>query len=245
MATVVVLVLVAVVVWVLVRTDNTEGLYEEPDQYKPVARFGQTEVRGLDEPAQQLYDVNAGAGIQNTSPLTGEQRREMELFKPADVAAGATLAQIVGARRTWNPILQHWYGQDAPDFALTDLQDKQHRLSDYKGRNVLIIFWATWCPPCKSEIPHLTLLQKRASSYDLKILAVTNENKQKVQKFASDYGINYTILFDKGTMTDFYWLIQSRGIPSAAYIDPQGKVKFVTLGLVPFKDIQAILSAKQ
>jgi len=244
MAIVAVLVLAAVVIWALGRKGNTEGTYEEPAEYKPVARFDQTEVHSLDEP-KQLYDANAGAGIQNTSPLTGEQRRQMELFKPADVATDATLAQIVGARRTWDPMLQHWYGQDAPDFALMDLQGKQHRLSDYKGRNVLVIFWATWCGPCKLEIPHLTLLQKRASPDDLKILAVTNEDKQLVRKFVSDYGINYTVLFDEGQMANFYRAIQSRGIPSAAYIDPQGRVKFITLGLVPFEDTQAILNAKQ
>ncbi len=175
--------------------------------------------------------------------LTIEQRQEMNPYATAEVATGATLAQIVAARRTWDPILQQWYGQDAPDFALTDLQGKQHRLSDYKGRNVLVVFWTTYCPPCKMEIPHLSMLEKRISPDYLKILAVTNENRQMIQKFAANYGINYTILFDKGVIPNLYRAIQSKGIPSAAYIDPQGKIKFITLGLVPFEDTRAILQA--
>jgi peroxiredoxin len=178
-----------------------------------------------------------------TQPLTIERRQEMRPYSPADVKPGATLQEIAAAARTWAPELQHWYGEDAPDFALTDLQGKQHRLSDYKGRNVLVVFWATWCPPCKTEIPELNKLHKRTSPDYLKILAVTNEDKQMVRKFASDYGISYTVLFDEGTLPSFYQMVQYNGIPSAAFINPEGKIKFATVGLIPLEDTRAIIQA--
>jgi peroxiredoxin len=176
-------------------------------------------------------------------PMTVEQRKEMNPFPTADVKPGATLQQIAEAAVTWEPELQYQYGKDAPDFALKDLQGKQHRLSDYKGRNVLVVFWATWCPPCKKEIPHLILLENRMPADKLKILAITNEDPQLVRKFAADNNINYTVLLDNGILPLFFMAVPAKGIPSAAFIDPQGKIKFATIGYLPFEDTRAILAA--
>jgi peroxiredoxin len=238
MAIVAVLVLAAVMLWAVNRQRGAS----------PSQEVGEQQVAARAEEAEE-HNYNEAVGVERTdsnpktSPLTGEQRRELKLIPKADVAPGATLEQIIAARKTWDPVLQQWYGKDAPDFALTDMQGKQHRPSDYKGRNVLVVFWATYCQPCKMEIRHLILLEKRASPDYLKILAVTNENRQLVRKFAADYGINYTILFDEGTMPDFYRAVTFSGIPAAVYIDPQGKIKFITLGYVPLEDTKAILEA--
>jgi peroxiredoxin len=178
-------------------------------------------------------------------PMTIEQRKEMNPFPAADVKPGATLQQIGEAAITWSPQLQNQYGKDAPDFALKDLQGKQHRLSDYKGRNVMVVFWATWCPPCKKEIPHLILLENRMPADKLKILAITNEDQQLVRKFVTDNNINYTVLLDNGALPRFYMEVSAAGIPSAAFIDPQGKIKFATYGYLPFEDTRAILQAPE
>jgi peroxiredoxin len=169
----------------------------------------------------------------------------MNPYKPADVAPGATLSQIGKAAQSWEPSLANWFGKDAPDFALEDLQGNQHRLSDYKGKKVMVVFWATWCPPCKAEIPDLIMLDKRMPPEDFKILAVTNEDKRQVSRFANDARISYTILFDEGNMPKFYFSVQSLGIPSAVFINPDGKIKFITTGLLPIKDTLAILNAEK
>jgi peroxiredoxin len=176
-------------------------------------------------------------------PLTTEQREEMNPFPAADVKPGATLQQIADAAYTWEPELVSQYGKDAPDFALKDLQGKQHHLSDYKGRNVMVVFWASWCPPCKKEIPHLILLQNRMPADKLKILAITNEDSQLVSKFVTDNKINYTVLLDDGTLPRFFAIVPANGIPSTAFIDPQGKIKFAASGYLPFEDSRAILTA--
>lgn len=188
-------------------------------------------------------DTGTNGNNKKSLPLTTEQRQQMHPYPPADVEPGATLQEIAAAARTWAPELQQWRGENAPDFALTDTAGKQYRLSDYKGRNVLVVFWATWCPPCKMEISHLNLLEERTSPEYLKILAVTNEDRKMVGKFVSDYGINYTVLFDEGAMPNFYRVVQSKGIPSAVFVDPDGKIKFVTAGLIPFEDTRAIIQA--
>jgi len=244
MAIVAVLVLAAVVLWVVNRQRGAAGPSQDVSEQKALAHAEDVEEHNYNE-AVRPPSIGSGDSNAKTTPLTGEQRREMQLSPKADVAPGATLLQITGARKTWEPILQQWYGQDAPDFALNDLQGKQHRLSDYKGRNVMVVFWATWCPPCKKEIPNLSLLEKRSPPDYVKILAVTNENAQLVQKFVAATNINYTVLIDDGKMPELYLRVPADGIPAAAFVDPQGKIKFITSGYVPPEDTKAILAAEK
>ncbi len=223
------LVVASVVIWAVTQKNDTA-----------VIASGTSENQGSVE-VQEKIEVG---GIDKLKmPLTGEQRRNLELIPTSDVAPGATLAQIVDQRKTWSPVLQQWYGQEAPDFVLKDMEGKEHKLSNYKGRNVLVIFWATWCPPCKMEIPHLKLMEQRISSDKLKILAITNESTKVVRKFVSSQGINYTVLMDKGPMPNLYRAIT--GIPSAVFVDSQGKIKFITSGFVSYEETQAILQAKK
>ena len=188
-------------------------------------------------------DNNLNGNNTESVPMTAEQRKEMNPYPAADVKPGSTLQEIAQAAITWAPELSSQYGKEAPDFALKDLLGKQHRLSDYKGKNVMVVFWATWCPPCKQEIPHLMLLQNRMPADKLKILAITDEDPKLVSKFVTDNNINYTVLLADRKLPDFFMAVPSRGIPSTAFIDPQGKIKFVTSGLLPFEDTRAILAA--
>lgn len=189
------------------------------------------------------YDTGTQEDTSVKIPVTAEERQENNPFPVADVKPGATLQQIADAAITWAPELTSQYGKDAPDLALKDLKGVQHRLSDYKGRNVMVVFWATWCPPCRQEIPHLILLQNRMPEGKLKILAVTDEKPQQVSSFVEKNNINYTVLLADRTLPDFFMAVPARGIPSAAFIDPQGKIKFVTSGLLSFEDTRAILAA--
>ncbi len=223
------LVVASVVIWAVTQKNDTA-----------VIASGTSENQGSVEVQEKI----GTSGIDKLkAPLTGEQRRNLELIPTSDVAPGATLAQIVDQRKTWGPALQQWYGQDAPDFTLKDLEGKEHKLSNYKGRDVLVIFWATWCPPCKMEIPHLKLMEQRIPSDKLKILAITSESTELVRKFVSSQGINYTILMDKGPMPNPYRAITA--IPSAIFINSQGKIKFITSGFVSYEETQAILQAKK
>jgi len=153
-----------------------------------------------------------------------------------------SLNDIIKAARTWRPGYQTWYGKPAPDFTLTDLAGKEHKLSDYKGKNVLIIFWATWCGPCRMEIPHLIELRKTVSEDDLAMLAISNESPALVRTFVEQAKMNYTILMDQGSLPGPYNTISA--IPSGFFIDRQGKIKLATTGLVSLDEIKAILDAE-
>ena len=242
MIIVAVLAAAAVVIWIVTQQRDTVVVSSDNDN-----NISQVEVHyTIDQGSAETQEkIEVSGTDKQKAPLTGEQRRNMELIPTSGVTAGATLAQIAGQRKTWSPNLRQWYGQDAPDFALKDLEGKEHKLSDYKGRNVMVIFWATWCPPCKMEIPHLKLMEHRISPDKLKILAITNENTEVVSKFVSGMGINYTVLLDRGFMPNLYRAIPANGIPSAAFIDSQGKIKFITSGFVSYEETQAILQANQ
>lgn len=152
-----------------------------------------------------------------------------------------------GAGR-WEPVYQSWFGKMSPDFTLTDTAGKEHTLSDYRGKDVMLVFWATWCPPCQKEIPHLIELRNIFSEDKLAILAISNETPALVKKFAAQKKLNYTLLLEEGNMPNPFGItkiFQSTGIPCSFFIDAEGKIKLATSGLLNLNEMKAILQAKQ
>ena len=90
-------------------------------------------------------------------------------------------------------------GQTAPDFTLESLDGKTVRLSDFRGKGVLLNFWATWCQPCKIEMPWFAELQKQYGPQGLQIVGVAMDDAspKEIGEFAHDLGVNYPILVEK------------------------------------------------
>jgi peroxiredoxin len=158
------------------------------------------------------------------------------------VSAKTTLQDIIDAARTWGPAYTTWYGEPAPDFTLVDITGTGHSLSDYRGKNVMLIFWATWCGPCLQEIPHLIELRKTVSEDDLVMLAISNERLDLVKYFVDRAKINYLVLIDQGSLPGPYNTVNA--IPSSFFVDPEGKIKLATRGLISLEEIKAILEAE-
>ncbi len=113
----------------------------------------------------------------------------------------------------------------APDIKLKDLDGNKFRLSDHRGKVILVNFWAVWCPPCKLEIPHLIDLNNKYKDKGLVILgiAINSGNDEKIRKKAQEFGVNYPIINgDKN-----YYLRKSfppiRAIPTSFIINKKGK----------------------
>jgi len=153
-----------------------------------------------------------------------------------------SLNDIIKNARTWSAAYQSWYGKPAPNFTLTDITGKDHRLSDYRGRSVMLIFWATWCQPCIIEIPHLIALRNIISKDKLAMLAISNEQPERVKTFVSERKLNYTVLLNPQNMPEPYSYVNA--IPSSFFIDPNGRIKLATTGLLSLPEIKAILQAQ-
>lgn len=162
--------------------------------------------------------------------------------KPAEVPT-ATLQEIARTADTWEPAYMSWFGKTAPGFRLTDITGKSHTLYDYRGKNVMIVLWGTWCPPCREEIPHLIALQKLLAD-KLAIIAISIEKPDVVKRFVTQNGrINYTVIAaDESAVPAPYSEIT--GFPSAFYIDPDGKIKFAALGAMTLGTMRAIVTAQ-
>jgi thiol-disulfide isomerase/thioredoxin len=169
-----------------------------------------------------------------------------------------TLAQIAAGARTWEPQFKGYFGKQMPDLVARDLDGKEIKVSDYKGRNVLLLFWATWCAPCRAEIPGFIELRKKTPEDKLAIIAVSTDRMSNdpianytmhdklvsaLRDFARNSGMNYTVVTVPSRVERPYSLAQA--LPSAFFIDPNGKLKFATAGLVPLKDTEAILAAEK
>jgi len=124
-------------------------------------------------------------------------------------------------------------GKTAPSFTLKDLNGKQVRLSDFKGKVVLLDFWATWCGPCRQAIPHLEALHKKYKDQGLVVIGINHErDHDKVKEFAKE-NISYIVLLDADREFAEYGI---RGIPAAFYIDREGKIRYCEIGFGPGRE---------
>jgi peroxiredoxin len=163
------------------------------------------------------------------------------------VAPKTSLNNVIRAARTWQPAYTYLYGKTAPEFTLKDLDGKEHKLSDYRGKDVMLVFWATWCKYCIPEIPHIIELRNTVSEDKLAILAITHEKAGPVKKFAAAKKMNYTVLLEKGNMPNPFGVIriyQTSGVPCSFFIKPDGKIKLATSGILSLGDMKAILQAE-
>jgi len=108
------------------------------------------------------------------------------------------------------------------DFTLTDLEGKTWSLQDLHGKVVLVNFWATWCPPCRKEMPDLETLYNEFKDQGLLILAISDEDISKVKPFITEHHTTYPILLDPGSKV--HELFQVDGIPKSFVYDRDGKL---------------------
>jgi thiol-disulfide isomerase/thioredoxin len=134
----------------------------------------------------------------------------------------------------------HLRGKTAPTFVLTNLEGKKVSLSDYKGRPVLVNFWATWCGPCKVEMPWFEEFRKQYAGQGFEILGLADDvdaGKDTIAKVAQKTGVSYPILLTDGKVQTAYGGLDV--LPMSFYVDRNGLVVEETAGLGSRDEIEA------
>jgi peroxiredoxin len=128
------------------------------------------------------------------------------------------------------------------DFELKGLDGKTYRLSDYRGRWVLVNYWATWCPPCREELPELEVFHSNHKDKDAVVLGVAMERikKESLQKFVDDQFLSYPILMmEPAASTE---LGRVPGLPTSYLVNPQGELVARQVGPLTLKDLEAFIN---
>ena len=196
----------------------------------------------------------AALGLMLWSGVKEYQRRQQQaalqhapqvVLVPEGQAPPAATADGAGAAEA-DP--QPLKGKPAPAFTLTDLNGEKVSLADYKGKAVLLNFWATWCGPCKVEIPWLVKLRDQYKAQGFEVLGIESDNydddpkglaayKAGVVKSATGLGINYPVLLGGDSISQPYGGLD--GLPNSFYVDRKGVVTAQIVGLADRDEIEA------
>ncbi|HEY1160987.1 MAG TPA: TlpA disulfide reductase family protein [Terracidiphilus sp.] len=174
-----------------------------------------------------------------------EYRKQAAERLLASVAKGELVADTAGgAAKYVSPLT----GKAAPEFALEDLSGRKVSLKSYKGKAVLINFWATWCAPCKIETPWLIELRNQYAAQGFEILGVSaddidrddaqklSEEKKEIARSAEQMHIPYPVLIDGATLDKDYGGLDE--LPASFFVDRKGTVVAAQLGLTSKDDIE-------
>lgn len=148
----------------------------------------------------------------------------------SDIASAANLKPVNG-------------DLDAPPLVLKDLQGKTHDLKDYRGQVVLVQFWATYCGPCRQEMPSMNHMMTKMGDTPFKILAVDmGETEAEVKQFVSEVKPEFTILMDEEGTSIGDWRVFAA--PSNFIVGPEGKIKYTLFGGVEWDSDELIEKIK-
>ena len=125
--------------------------------------------------------------------------------------------------------LKPWSGGATPSLALRDLQGKEHKLADYRGKVVVLNFWATWCDPCREEMPSMQRLQDKLAGQPFAILAVDyGEGAARISDFLKKIPVRFTVLLDRDTSAATAWKVKV--LPTTLVLDPQQRIRYSVVG---------------
>ena len=213
----------------------------------------------LANPAQrQAYDQSIGIGardrVNRRASRAGLSRREKLMALGAAVTALLVIAAVwmLGGRTAQPrlpPIAET--NRPAPEFALPDLNGTTVRLSDYKGKIVMVNFWGTWCVPCKEETPALQRVHQKLRNQGLVIIGVDLRNQERkgaegdadVRAFTNQYGVTYPIALD--VAGDIARAFRIYPIPTSFFIDQTGTIRYIAVSKVTEVDVEAIFTRLQ
>ena len=183
-------------------------------------------------PIQTHFAPEPSAVAPAPATVQPSRRNPLALVVVALIAAGMLYFGLHMARQSASGRpMGLGYGTPAPDFTLQSVDGKTVRLSEFKGKAVLVNFWATWCGPCKIETPWLVEFQNQYRAQGLQIVGVAMDDsgKDEIARFAKDMGMNYPVLLGKEAVGDAYGGVPA--LPESFFVGRDGKIVDKIMGI--------------
>lgn len=135
--------------------------------------------------------------------------------------------------------LKPWSGGPTPGLELRELDGRVHRLADYRGKVVLVNFWATWCVPCRDEMPSIQRLKEKLAGKPFEVLAVNlDEPEARVRKFLTQMKVDFTVLLDPEKKAARAW--NARVLPASFVVGPDGGIRYSLVGDLDWADDRVV-----
>ena len=145
----------------------------------------------------------------------------------AALFAGLLLAAFVDAAAASS--LVKWSGGKTPPLKLAEADGRERALTEWRGKTVVVNFWATWCEPCREEMPSLERLKARLAGKSFDVVAVNvGESPERVARFTREVPVTFPIIYDKDSATAKLWKV--RGYPTSYVIGPDGRIRYYFVG---------------
>jgi len=117
----------------------------------------------------------------------------------------------------------------APNFVLTDIDGNKHQLTDYRGKVVIINFWATWCPPCREEMPSMQRAWEQLEKEGIMLFAINvGEDEDAIFQFTANYPVEFPLLMDQDSSVINRWPV--KGLPTTFVVNVNGKIAYRAIG---------------
>ena len=172
--------------------------------------------------------ISPRAGDRATRPIAGPGHSMRPLLSASAALATLLVVAVATAAGADPERFRPWTGP-TPPLELKDMAGKTHTLTEYRGRVVLINFWATWCPPCRDEMPTLQGLHERLSGRPFAILGVNyGESPGRIESFLRGTSVGFPILRDPRHEAITAWRV--RTLPASFVVAPDGQIRFTIVG---------------
>ncbi|MCU0770704.1 MAG: redoxin domain-containing protein [Verrucomicrobia bacterium] len=146
----------------------------------------------------------------------------------------------VASEEAVDPALAGWIGRELPEFTVTSLEGEELPSRHWRGRRVILDFWATWCPPCRREIPHFIQLSAEHSRDELLIIGISSEDEKTLQAFVDKEGIPYPVVSAHDLPAPFDAI---EAIPTTFFVDRNGRIQQVVVGYHDYEKLRELALA--
>lgn len=218
-----------------------------PQDGAEAATAGEAALTAAQDPSQMLAEQPAEAVNEPAQAAASDPTQAMGGGQATGLAEAANGAEAPAQKAAVEPVALNLeskaeVGFIAPDFSLQTLDGQTVRLADLRGRAVMISYWATWCNPCKAELPILQKLQAEFASQGLVVLtinAIEQDNLGEVQALAGQMGLSLPVLLD--AQNYFQSTYKQMFFPTSYYIDANGVIRYIKLGDAPEAEMRTKL----